>query len=106
VLFSGRAQERTAVFRTEKRRNPVTGATYPWIVRSTAMVNHLYIYEDDFTDTRCVRAARRCGARACRLSSRAGMSLVRQVELADPPVRENAGRVTIAPGTSATREFG
>ena len=49
-LFVGRAQERTAVFRTEKRRNPVTGATYPWIVRSTAMVNHFYVYavDDDF----------------------------------------------------------
>ena len=50
ILFVGRAQERTAVFRTEKRRNPVTGATYPWIVRSTAMVNHFYVYavDDDF----------------------------------------------------------
>jgi hypothetical protein len=32
VLFVGRAQEKTRVFRTEKRRNPVTGASYPWIV--------------------------------------------------------------------------
>jgi hypothetical protein len=50
VLFVGRAQERTAVFRTEKRRNPVTGATYPWIVRASAMVNHFYIYavDEDF----------------------------------------------------------
>src|SRR6266542_194040 len=50
VLFVGRAQERTAVFRTEKRRNPITGATYPWIVRSTAIVNHFYIYavDEDF----------------------------------------------------------
>jgi hypothetical protein len=50
VLFIGRAQERTAVFRTEKRRNPVTGATYPWIVRSTAMVNQFYVYavDEDF----------------------------------------------------------
>ena len=50
VLFVGRAQERTPVFRTEKRRNPVTGATYPWIVRSTAMVNQFYVYavDDDF----------------------------------------------------------
>ena len=40
----GRAQERTPVFRTEKRRNPLTGRTYPWIVRSTAMVNHFYFY--------------------------------------------------------------
>src|SRR5215210_3887800 len=33
VLFVGRAQEKTGVFRTEKRRNPATGGTYPWIVR-------------------------------------------------------------------------
>src|SRR5712691_2696029 len=44
VLFVGKAQEKTAVFRTEKRRNPVTGAVYPWIVRSTGMVNHFYFY--------------------------------------------------------------
>ncbi len=44
VLFVGRAQEKTAVFRTEKRRNPVTGASYAWIVRSTGMVNHFYFY--------------------------------------------------------------
>jgi hypothetical protein len=50
VLFAGRAQEKTSVFRTEKRRNPITGATYPWLVRTTAMVNHFYIYavDDDF----------------------------------------------------------
>lgn len=28
VLFVGRAQEKTTVFRTQKRRNPETGATY------------------------------------------------------------------------------
>ena len=41
-------QEQTR--RTEKRRNPETGATYPWIVKSTAMVNHFYFYclDDDF----------------------------------------------------------
>lgn len=50
VLFVGRAQEKTGVFRTEKRRNPVTGAAYPWLVRRTAIVNHFYIYalDDDF----------------------------------------------------------
>jgi len=44
VLFVGKAQEKTRAFRTEKRRNPVTGAVYPWIVRATAMVNHFYFY--------------------------------------------------------------
>ena len=44
VLFVGRAQEKTNTFRTEKRRNPETGATYPWIVRATALVNHYYFY--------------------------------------------------------------
>lgn len=50
VLFVGRAQEKTGVFRTEKRRNPLTGATYPWLVRRSAIVNHFYIYavDDDF----------------------------------------------------------
>ncbi len=47
VLFVGRAQEKTALFRTEKRRNPVTGKTYPWIVRSTGVVNHFYVYAVD-----------------------------------------------------------
>ena len=43
VLFIGRAQEKTGLFRTEKRRN-ADGRTYPWIVRSTGVVNHFYIY--------------------------------------------------------------
>jgi hypothetical protein len=47
VVFIGKAQEKTPVFRTEKRRNPKTGQPYPWIVRSTAMVNHYYIYALD-----------------------------------------------------------
>jgi hypothetical protein len=50
ILFVGKAQEKTPVFRTEKRKNPKTGQTYPWIVRSTAMVNHFYFYgiDEDF----------------------------------------------------------
>jgi hypothetical protein len=50
IVFVGKAQEKTPVFRTEKRRNPDTGLTYPWIVRSTAMVNHFYFYglDEDF----------------------------------------------------------
>jgi hypothetical protein len=47
VLFLGRAQEKAPVFRTEKRRNPTTGAAYPWIVKTTAMVNHFYVYALD-----------------------------------------------------------
>jgi DNA-binding HxlR family transcriptional regulator len=47
VVFIGKAQEKTPVFRTEKRRNPKTGQAYPWIVKSTAMVNHYYIYAVD-----------------------------------------------------------
>jgi hypothetical protein len=44
IVMLGKAQEKTPVFRTEKRRNPVTGKSYPWIVRSTAMVNQYYWY--------------------------------------------------------------
>jgi hypothetical protein len=42
VLFVGKAQEKASVFRTEKRRD--AHGTYPWIIRSTAMVNHYYVY--------------------------------------------------------------
>ena len=43
VLFVGKAQEKTSVFPTEKRRD-ADGKRYPWIVRSTAMPNHYYVY--------------------------------------------------------------
>jgi hypothetical protein len=47
VVFVGKAQENTPVFRTERRRNPTTGRTYPWIVRRSAMVNNYYVYAVD-----------------------------------------------------------
>ena len=47
VVFVGKAQEKAPVVRTERRRNPVTGATYPWLVKSTAMVNQYYFYFND-----------------------------------------------------------
>jgi hypothetical protein len=46
VLFIGRAQEKTPMFRTEKRRRD-DGSTYPWIVKTTAMINHWYFYAFD-----------------------------------------------------------
>jgi hypothetical protein len=47
VVFVGKAQENTPVFRTERRRSPKTGRAYPWIVRRSAMVNNYYIYAVD-----------------------------------------------------------
>src|SRR5256886_2423105 len=47
VLFLGKAQEKATVCRTEKRRNPQTGRPYPWLARSTALVNQYYIYAVD-----------------------------------------------------------
>jgi len=44
VVFIGKAQEKTSVFRTERRRSETTRATYPWLVRSTAVVNYFYAY--------------------------------------------------------------
>ena len=41
VLFVGRAQEKTKLFRTEKRRD-TNGDAYPWIVPATGLVNHFY----------------------------------------------------------------
>lgn len=46
VVFIGKAQEKAKVFRTQKRRDQ-NGKEYPWLVRSTAMVNHYYIYAVD-----------------------------------------------------------
>jgi hypothetical protein len=46
VLFIGRAQEKTSLFRTEKRRD-ASGDAYPWIVKTTGMVNHFYVYAVD-----------------------------------------------------------
>jgi hypothetical protein len=47
VLFIGKAQEKTPVFRTERRRNDKTGARYPWLVPATALVNPFYLYGVD-----------------------------------------------------------
>ncbi len=43
VVFIGRAQEKTTLFRTEKRHN-AAGRPYPWIVKATGVVNHFYFY--------------------------------------------------------------
>jgi hypothetical protein len=43
VLFIGRAQEKTQVFRTEKRRDH-EGKSYPWIVKTTGIINQWYFY--------------------------------------------------------------
>jgi hypothetical protein len=44
VPFVGKAPEKAWVFRSERRKNPKTGTSYAWIVRTTAMVNHYYFY--------------------------------------------------------------
>ena len=44
VLYAGVAQEKQKVFRTVKRRNPVTGAAYPWLVPASAVVNQYCFY--------------------------------------------------------------
>jgi hypothetical protein len=48
VLFIGKAQEKSSVIRTERRYH--NGRPYPWLVRSTAMVNQIYFYcvDEDF----------------------------------------------------------
>jgi len=48
VLFIGKAQEKASVIRTERRYH--NGRPYPWLVRSTAMVNQFYFYcvDEDF----------------------------------------------------------
>jgi len=46
VLFIGRAQEKTSLFRTERRRD-ANGDSYPWIVKTTGVVNQFYVYAVD-----------------------------------------------------------
>jgi hypothetical protein len=50
VLFVGRAQEKARVISSTRRRNPATGATYAWLVHTSVLVNHFYVYcyDDDF----------------------------------------------------------
>src|SRR5438105_9297552 len=50
ILFIGKAQEKVKTFRTVGRRDPATGASYPWLVKTTAMVNQYYFYgiDEDF----------------------------------------------------------
>jgi hypothetical protein len=43
VAFIGRAQEKNKVFRTERRRDR-DGKPYPWITRSTGIINQWYFY--------------------------------------------------------------
>ena len=47
LLFIGKAQEKAAVVRTISKANPDTGRSYPWLAKSTAMVNHYYFYGVD-----------------------------------------------------------
>ncbi len=46
MVFLGRAQEKTPLFRTEKRRD-AEGNASPWIVKTTGVVNHFYVYGVD-----------------------------------------------------------
>jgi len=50
VYLIGKAQQKCSTFRTQKRRNPQTGATYGHLFRSTVMCNpyDFYINDDDF----------------------------------------------------------
>lgn len=42
VLYLGTAQEKFHTVRTEKRCNPVTGRTYPWLVRASVLAKVYY----------------------------------------------------------------
>jgi hypothetical protein len=50
VLYVGRAQEKASVMRTERRYDRHTGASYAWLVKASALVNHFYVYcfDDNF----------------------------------------------------------
>jgi len=50
VLYIGVAQEKFGAFRVTRKHNPETGASYPWLYRSTVMCNQYYFYlvDEDF----------------------------------------------------------
>ena len=50
VVYIGVAQEKFSAFRVTKKRNPDTGASFPWLYRSTVMCNQYYFYlvDEDF----------------------------------------------------------
>ena len=50
VLYIGVAQEKFGAFRVTKKHNPETGASFPWLSRSTVMCNQYYFYlvDEDF----------------------------------------------------------
>jgi hypothetical protein len=47
IMFIGVAQEKTWVWGTRKRRNPDTGAVFPWLAKETRVPNHFYFYGVD-----------------------------------------------------------
>jgi hypothetical protein len=47
ILFAGVAQEKTRIWRTRQRQDPVSGKRYPWLCQEQAMVNHWYFYGFD-----------------------------------------------------------
>ena len=47
VLFVGVAQEKAHVVRTQRRHDPASDRTYPWLHKSTVMVNYYYVYAVD-----------------------------------------------------------
>ncbi len=50
VLYIGVAQEKFSTFRVSQQTNTDTGATFPWLTRSTVMCNQYYFYivDEDF----------------------------------------------------------
>jgi len=47
IMFVGVAQEKTWIWGTRKKRNPDTGAVFPWIAKDTRVPNHFYFYGVD-----------------------------------------------------------
>ena len=47
VLYVGKAQEKSSVFRMTRRTNPDTGEKYPWLYRGNVNCNQYYFYVVD-----------------------------------------------------------
>ena len=58
ILFAGVAQEKTRIWRTRQRTDPVTGKRYPWLCQEQAMVNHWYAHQPRTTRPQPTPASR------------------------------------------------
>jgi len=96
ILFAGVAQEKTRVWRTARRRDPVTGKRYPWLYQEQAMAGHWYFYGSR-------RRLRPVLYQVLRLFPLHRADLLRRARVRRAPVPEGRDRVHLAGSARSAR---